>query len=217
MSYSQNGLRGLSLDKLFHANFPQYVGKGSPDSVPFGKTTQWAEERGVYENAPAKAAYYAPNGVRLQKPRDNSIMTDCDLKKYEGNFFPVLSPSFGRDGAQPGWEGLTTAGIKADTNGNYVAAFLRLDDFSPEVGHRLPEPSIGDVANMISEEHSMKKQAQIEQQYNAMIRMGYDHQTVINAMKKQSEKNALALLGNYHGQHLNDYLQAGSQMIRQKV
>ena len=216
MSYSQNGLHGLSLDKLFHANFPKYVA-GGPDAVPFGKTTQWAEERGVYENAPARAAYYAPNGVRLQKPRDNSIQTNCDLKKYEGGYFPILSPAWGRDGGQPGWEGLTTAGIKADTNGNYVAAFLRLDNFSPETGHKIAEPSLGDVTNMLSEQHSLKKQAQIEQQYNAMIRLGYDHQTVINAMKKQSEKNALALLGNYHGQHLNDYLQAGSQMIRQKV
>ena len=216
MSYSQNGIRGMSLDKLFHANFPKYVA-GGPDSVPFGKTTQWAEEHGVYENAPAKAAYFAPNGIRLQKPRDNSIQTNCDLKKYEGGFFPILSPAWGRDGAQPGWQGLTTAGIKADTNGNYVAAFLRLDNFSPEVGHRIPEPALGDVANVIGEQHKIKKQAQLEQQYNAMIRMGYDHQTVINAMKKKAEKDAFGLLQNYHGQHLNDYLQAGSVMLRQKA
>jgi len=217
MSYSQNGTRGLSLDKLFHANFPQYMGKGSPDSVPFGKTTQMEDVRGVYENAPARAAYFAPNGVRLQKPRDNSILTDCDLKKYEGNYFPTLSPAWGRDGGQPGWQGLTADGIKADTNGNYVAAFLRLDDFSPEVGHRLPEPSMADVANLVGGEHQIKKQAQLEQQYKAMIRMGYEHENVINAMKKQADKNAYAMLGNFYGQHLNDFLQDGSVMIRQKV
>jgi len=217
MSYCQNGLTGLSLDKLFHANFPQYVGKGSPDSVPYGKVTQYAEEHGAYETAPARAAYFAPNGIRLAKPRDNSIQTNVDLKKYEGGFFPVLSPSFGRDGGQPGWQRDSGNQIKADTNGNYVAAFLRLDNFSPEVGHKIPEPSAGQVDEMIKDQHRIMKQAQLEQQYKALIRYGYDEQTAVNALKAKAAADAYVMVGKFHGQHLNDYLQAGTQIIRQKV
>lgn len=217
MSYSQNGTVGLSLTKLFHANFPQYVGKGSPDSVPYGKTTQWAEERGAYETAPARAAYFAPNGVRLDKPRDNSIQTDCDLKKYQGGFYPTLSPAFGRDGGQPGWQRDSGNQIKADTNGNYVAAFLRLDNFSPEVGHKIPEPSAGQVDEMMRNEYKIMKQAQIEQQVKAMVRNGYDEQTIVNAMAKKAEQDALTMIGRFQGQHLNDYLQAGTQIFKQKA
>jgi hypothetical protein len=217
MSYCQNGTVGLALDKLFHANFPRYVGNGSPDSVPYGKTTQWAEERGAYETAPARAAYFSPNGIRLQKPRDNSIQTNVDLKKYEGSFFPTLSPSFGRNGGQPGWQRDSGNQIQADTNGNYVAAFLRLDNFSPEVGHKIPEPSAGQIDEMMRNEYTIMKQAQLDQQFKAMVRYGYDEQTAINAMKKKAEKDALVLLNRFHGQHLNDYLQAGTQMLKQKA
>ena len=217
MSYCQNGTVGLGLTKLFHANFPQYVGKGSPDSVPYGKTTQWAQERGAYETAPARAAYFAPNGVRLEKPRDNSIQTNVDLKKYDPGYYPTLSPAWGQDGGQPGWQRDSGNQIKADTNGNYVAAFLRLDNFSPETGHKIPEPSEGDVAELVYGEHKLKKQAQLEQQFKAMVRYGYDEQTIVNAMAKRSQKDAVALLGNFHGQHLNDYLQPGTQMLKQKA
>ena len=217
MSYCQNGTVGLGLDKLFHANFPNYVGKGSPDSVPYGKVTQYAEEHGAYETAPARAAYFAPNGVRLQKPRDNSIQTDVDLKKYLGGFYPTLSPAWGRDGGQPGWQRDSGNQITADTNGNYVAAFLRLDNFSPEVGHKIPDPSAGQIDEMMRNEYTIMKQAQLDQQFKAMVRYGYDEQTAINAMKKKAEKDALVLLNRFHGQHLNDYLQAGTQMLKQKA
>lgn len=215
MSYYQNGLTGLSLDKLFHANFPRYVGKGSPDSVPYGKTTQKYDDGTTYENAPARAAYFAPNGVRLAKPRDNSIQTNVDLKKYEGAFFPVLSPSFGRDGGQPGWQRDSGNQIQADTNGNYVAAFLHLECFSPEIGHKIPEPSAELVDEMLNKEYKIMKQAQLDQQFKALVRQGYDEQTVVDAMKTKASADALNLLGKFHGQHLNDYLKNGTQIIRQ--
>ena len=94
---------------------------------------------------------------------------------------------------------------------------MRLDNFSPEVGHKIPDPSAGQIDEMMRNEYTIMKQAQLDQQFKAMVRYGYDEQTAINAMKKKAEKDALVLLNRFHGQHLNDYLQAGTQMLKQKA
>jgi hypothetical protein len=50
-----------------------------------------------------------------------------------------------------------------------------------------------------------------------MVRYGYDEQTIMNALQKKAEKDALAMLGKFHGPNLNDYLQPGTVMLKQNA
>jgi len=212
MTYQQTG--PPSFDRLFHANFPKYVG-GGPDFVPFNKSTPWQEERAVYMSAPAKQHYFSPNGIRLDKPRDNSYQTNVDLKKYEGSFFPVLSPAFGAD--QYGWQRDSGAQTKADQNVNALQAACILSADCRYRSPQLAEASHAGTSAAVAAAGAALSAARMDAQVKAAVRAGHSEQAIVEALKQKSVASASSFLDKNRAVHLDDFLQKYSVMVKQGV
>ena len=214
MTFQQTG--PPSFDRLFHANFPNYVG-GGPSFVPFNKSTPWQEERAVYMSAPAKQAYFSPNGVRLDKPRDNSYQTNVDLKKYEGAFYPVLAPAFGADGGQPGWQRDSGAQTKADQNVNAMQAACLMSADCRYKSPQLAEASHAGTSEAVAAAGAALSAARLDAQVKAAVRAGHSEQAIVEALKAKAVASASSFLDKNKAVHLDDFLQKYSVIVKQSV
>jgi hypothetical protein len=139
------------------------------------------------------------------------------LKKYDGAFYPVLSPAFGRGDGQPGWQRDSGAQTKADQNVNALQAACIMSADCRYRSPQLEEASHAGTSAAVAAAGASLSAARLDAQVKAAVRAGHSEEAIVQALKEKAVTSASSFLDKNRAVHLDDFLQKYSVMVKQGV